>query len=318
MDDDKFNQLKDEIKKAMGKTHLGGIKGEVLHKHLRQMTTDLHFKWIEHKSSDTEKLLKELDSNIGEHLVTKAEDDEHKAVHLLVKNHVYLYLTIHSLLLFEKHDLEEMTETAERFAKFCKKKRVDDETVKKIKDMLLEIGADWKKDFDKFRQELNATWARAKGGQGWSNAFFERMRTEGYFSRLKEKRLFHHAVKDEAAVEKATGKLKQVKSKEELVKAFELAEKKEKEITRDFEVIFKFIFASWDHIEEQNNALLKAVADAVGIHELPHDDVDKMNELHHTITDELDKKYLHDQRIDDSQLESIYSEYVSEVKAIKA
>ena len=100
-----FDKLKKAIEKAMGKTHLAGIKAEALHEHLRAGMTNLHFKWIEKDEKKVEVILEALKTDIAQHFVTKAESEEHKAVHYIVKELYWMYATMHSIMLFEKHDI---------------------------------------------------------------------------------------------------------------------------------------------------------------------------------------------------------------------
>jgi hypothetical protein len=314
MEETNFNKLKAEVAKAMGKAHLGGIKGEVLHEHLRGAITRMHFKWIERGEMRIEDVLKELDENIKEHLVVKSEKAEHKAVHLIVKDFVQLYFTMHSLLLFEKNDLEEFQKFIKEFRKFATARGLAKDVVNKTVALLKDVAKVWKDEIEEFRKMVNSVWARAKGDKGWSLTAFERMHKEGYFVRYQERKMFRQTLKDEKKVEALVDKVHKIKSAEELDKVLAAVHEDEIEIVRDFQRIEQFLFNTWDHVLGEMNRFVKIVADAAGIHELPATDSDQMRELHVMIADRLNEQYLHALRIDDKQVEAIYEDAVHDIE----
>ncbi|MBW2972596.1 hypothetical protein KY359_06170 [Candidatus Woesearchaeota archaeon] len=316
MEKKKFEKLKQKISEAMGKTHLGGIRGESLHTHMRAFATTLHFRSLQKREASIDKHLKELQTAIDGHLVTQAEDKEHKIIKLVVRDHITLYYTLHSLLLYEKHDLEELDKIVKDFKKMCQTKGLAKDVIRNAANLLNELADDWKAEFDDFREMVNSVWATAKGGEGFALRAFEALHKGGYLARLAERRAFREALKDEQAVENIADKLHKVKSKDDLEKELGKAKEKEKEMVQDFKKISQFLFTTWKRVIKNMRTLIILIAKSVGIHELPTADSEQMHELEDLIVNKLNEKYLHALRIDDKQLEAIYVDVKKDIASL--
>ncbi|MBW2965231.1 hypothetical protein KY363_07275 [Candidatus Woesearchaeota archaeon] len=314
MEEAEFNKLKKEISEGVKKIHLGGIKGEVLHSHIRAAVTNLHFKWIEKKEMKAEHIIEQLEKDIEQHLVSKAELDLNNSLHLIIRDYIYLYLTAHSMLLYEKRDLEDVQKFAKDFRELCKKKGLPSDLVKQLTDIMDKGINEWKTEIEEFRKIVNAVWAKAEGRQSWALTTFSRMHKEGYFVRYQERKHFKDAVKEASKLEKNEKKLAHVQSKEQLIKEFTSWYDRMKSMTNDFTIVAKLLFNTWEHITMQMGKILDITVKAASIHELPAKDQEQMVELHNTIVGGLNKKFLHALRIDDKQLEAIYQDAKSAVE----
>ena len=317
MEDKEFNRLKQEVVDAMKKIHLGGLKGEVLHEHIRSIATNLHFRWIEKNEMKIEDLITKLDEDIKNHLVTKAENDEEHAVLLIIKDYIMLYLTVHSIMLYEKRDLAEIGEMAKEFKRLCRKKGIPDDVAKQVGDIMKKGADEWKAELEDLRKMINSVWAKANERSGWALSAFSKMHKEGFFIRYQERKRFKDALRNASDVNASEKKIRKVQSKEELIKIFTGWFEKEKNIANDYRLIAKMLFNTWAHITGQLSRILSITVDAQKIHELPKSDADQMVELHNIIIENLDKKYLHALRIDDKQLEAIYSDVSHEIEGIR-
>jgi len=316
MDEAQFAKLKEAVSKAMGDTHLGGLKGEVLHEHIRGMITRLHFKWEQKGTERVKGVLDDLEKDIEEHLVIKAGSAEEKAVKMLIRDHVLLYYTMHSLLLFEKKDILEVEDFAKKLKKDFEKKGIPKDTAKFAIKIFEDAIKAWREEIVNLREEINSVFARAKGRTGWSLGFFEKMHSaDGFFLRFKERRLFGQTLRDERLIEKNANKLASVKSKEELERILKSFGEETQEIVKDFVIIHKVQMATWDELTQHMNRLVEIVAKAAGIHELPLNDEQEMDQLYSLINDKLNEQYLHALRIDVKQLEAIIAELDDKVKS---
>ncbi|MBN1543921.1 hypothetical protein JW898_00485 [Candidatus Woesearchaeota archaeon] len=317
MEEAKFNELKKEVAEGLRKLHLGGLKGEVLHEHLRAAATSFHIRRIEKYEMRADKIIDQLEEHIRQHLVSKAELDEKNAVHLIVRDYVYIYLTVHSILLYEKRDLNEIGVLANEFRKMCKKRALPEDVAKQVYEIMKKGADEWKAEFEDFRKILNSVLAKAEGRAGWTLTAFEKMHTEGYFVRYQERKRFRDALRNASKAEADVNKLRKVKTKDDLTKLFTSWYDQERNITNDYRVVAKLIFNTWDHITQQMAKLLETTIKATKIHELPARDQEQMVELHNLIVGGLEKKFLHALRIDDKQLEAIYSDVVSQVEEVR-
>ena len=121
----KLKTLDDEISKAKGQIHLGGLKGQKLNKFVRATFTKLHFKWIQGKENKLDADIEQFKADIEKHLVISAETHGIKAIEMIVKEYTLLYLTMHSLMLYEKYDLQELSNLIEKLTKMQQKKHID-------------------------------------------------------------------------------------------------------------------------------------------------------------------------------------------------
>jgi HEPN domain-containing protein len=315
MDEAQFAKLKAEVSKAMGDTHLGGLKGEVLHPHIRGMVTRLHFKWIQKGTERVKGVLDELEKNVEQHLVIKAGTAEEKAVKMIIRDHILLYFTLHSLMLFEKKDMNSIGDFAKKLKREFEKKGVPKDTAKFAVKVFEDAIKSWRAEIENLREEINSVFARAKGRTGWSLGFFEKMHSaDGYFIRFKERRLFGETLRDERLIEKNMNALAGVKSKEELERILKSFGEETQEVVKDFTIIHKVQLATWDELTQHMNRLIEIVAKAAGIHELPMNDQKQMDELYALINEKLNEQYLHALRLDVKQLEAIISDLDSSVQ----
>jgi hypothetical protein len=317
--DKRLAELEKKVKEAQGKVHLGGLKGERLNAFVRAAITSMHFKWIQKKESRAEDDLDKLKQDIAQHLVIAAEDEEMKAVQLIVQDYMYLYLTLHSLLLYEKHDLEEFGVFVGKLAKFCEKKKIDKAVVQDMTKVLHDVAEGWKKDVEELRQMINAVFAKTQDRNGWSLGMFNRLHKEGYFIRYQERKRFKDTIRDEKKVATAlkTVEAGHIKSIDDLKKIVAGVGTTEKEINVDFETIYKMLLNTWNHITSMMGELLRVTKSAASAHELPERDMDDMLKLHNMIVENLEEGYLHALRLDDKQLEGTYSEVMDRIEELK-
>ncbi len=317
---DRTKDVEKAIQEARGKIHLGGLRGESLRAFLRAAITNLHFKWIQKKERNIGNSLENFKKDIEKHLVLDAENDEIKAVKNIVKDYTYLYLTLHSLLLFEKYDLEQFEKFVEKLTNFAEKKKLDKEAVRNCVNVLTESANMWKNDIEQLRKMINSVFERAEGKSGWALTMFEKMHKEGFFIRYQERKHFKEAIHDEKTFEKAMKKVSgggQIKNLDELKNLMNSIKDKEKEMAYDFLIVYKMLFETWDSITKQMITLLGLTEAAAKQHEIPTKDYEKMVNLHNLIVKNLDEDYLHALRIDDKQLEGTYSEVMARIERLK-
>ncbi len=317
MEPAEFDKLMKEISDKTEKIGFGNLKGHVLHEHLRAITTNLHFKWIEKNEMKIETYLAELEQEIGKHLVTDAEDDISKTVHKIIRDYILLFITVNSILLFEKRDLEDINHLIKDFEKTCETKGISGELVKEITTLMQQGLDEWKAELADIRKMINSVWAKAEGRGGWALTAFSKMHKEGYFVRYQERKRFKDAIRNASKVETTEKQLKKAKSKEAFVKVFTSWFQREETIAKDYKIVAKLLFNTWSHITQEMGTLLQITVNATKIHELPIRDQEQMTQLHNAIISSLQKKYLHALRIDDKQLEAIYSEVQAELNKAK-
>lgn len=285
------------------KLKAAGIKGEKLHEHLRAMLESYRFKRIQKGAKHLEDALEELKKHIEEHLVIKSEDDEYKILVILLKEITYLYFTLHSLHLFEKHDLNELRDFVNEFDK--KFENVDKAVIKEFQDNMHKILDEWESELENERKLINSVWAEAEGRQGFGLVTFMKTHNLNYMARRNTRSMFKDTLRDESAVEKNIDRLKKVKSAEELKNLLAEIETKEREMTEDYSKIWKFIDAWWESVGKKLDEFVKIIYQAAAGHELPSDDPKQVQEIKKLILEKLDKKFLQGLRIEVKQLEAI-------------
>jgi hypothetical protein len=319
-EEDKLHRLEKKISEAKHKIHLGGLKGQALHRHIRAAFIKLHFRGIQKRETTLEKDLDKFRSDIEKHMVISAEDDETKAVELIVKEYSLLYLTMHSLLLYEKYDIAEFGKFIEKLTKFQQKKHLDKAVVEQFASIMTDDAEAWRQDIESLRKLINSVFEQAKGKEGWALTLFNKMHQEGFFIRYQERKKLRETLKDENKVEKAVKRIErpdQIKSIDDIKKLMSEIKEEEKEMAEGFTVIYKMLLNSWDNITNVMSTLLDITKKAANVHEIPAADVDIMGKLHDLIVDNLDGEYLHALRIDDKQLEGEYSEVLDRIQAFR-
>jgi hypothetical protein len=317
----KFRTLDAEISKARGKIHLGGIKGQALHKNIRAAFTKLHFKWIQKKENKLEQDIEKFKADIEQHLVLSSETHGIKAIEMMVKEYSLLYLTMHSLMLYEKYDLQELSNLIEKMTKMQQKKHIDKDVILHIASMLKDEANAWKDDIEKLRMMINSVFEKSEGKAGWALTTFQAMHKEGFFIRYQERSKFRDLLKDEKKIEKALKMIEskdQIKTIDDLKKVMGTVETEEKEMANTFTVIYKMLLNSWNHITDLMAMYLELNKGGMQAHELPAAFVEKMGRLHDIIMKNLDQEYLHALRIDDKQLEGEYGDVLKRIEALKA
>jgi len=309
MDDISFAKIKKELNDAINDVSIAGLKGMQLHSFLRAAITNLHFKWIQKKESRTDDIFKKLSDDVKSHLVAKVEKEEYQAVHMIVMDHVYLYLTLRSILLYFEKNLEDTDKMIKAFTNLCEKKGVPKDQVEEITKILNKTVDRWMEGITGFRANINSVWNSARGTFGSNMAIgltlFEKMHTEGYFTRRKERSTFKEWIKDEYELYNITSRLKHAQKKEDLEKMLRDIEQKTTEMANDFNIFTKLLFATWNRVNENMHKLVKVVADAASVHELPAKDSEQMKELLELINTKVNERHLHSLRISDKQLEAL-------------
>jgi hypothetical protein len=319
MEDSHFERIKKDVEKAIKKINIGGLKGQALHKFLRAAITSLYFKWIEKKEHKIDDAIKKLDEDIHNHLVLKAEVEEEKAIRLIIKDHVMLFTTIHSVLLFEKHDIFQLKDVViPTFRKLAKKKGLGADTTKEITKALDFVVEKWEKQVNSLRKSINAVWQTSQGHAGTALTGFNLIHGEdNFFSRLKERHLFKDTMRDEKIIEAHVDKLMHIKDKKDLDKITETIKKEGGKMANEFNILTKFLMATWEHLDTKLAEVQKLVSEASGKHELPEKDLNQMNAIYHLVQDKLNRDYLHALRIEDKQLEAYVARLDKEVNTIK-
>jgi len=321
MDQKLYAQLKKEIDEAFGKIHMAGIKGEALNEFIRATVTKLHFKWIQKGEGRIEGILAQMEKDIEQHLVVKVEAEEYKIVHSLIKDHIFLYATLHSILIFEKNDLGELNQLKDEFRKVCEKKGMPADIVKEVMTALDDAVNKWKAHVDEFRSSVNSVYNNSRGTFGSNTlvglSLFQKLHNDGYMARLKERTTFMEAYRDNKRIADIKKKLGQVSDKKELEKLINDLTARVKEMTNDFNIIAKFLFATWNHLDQNMAQLAQIVTKAAGVHELPQADMQQMNELLELINLKLNEKFLHSLRISNKQVEAINEDVRKDIDVLK-
>lgn len=300
-------ELQDKIIKSidedMHKLKAAGIKAEVLHEHLRSAIESYRFKRIQKGAKQLEKALEDLKKHIEAHLVIKSEDDEYKILVTLIKEICYTYFTLHSLHLFEKHDLNELHHFVDEFGK--RFKNIDKGALNEFQNNMHKVLDEWETEFEKEREQINSVWAEAEGRQGFALTVFMKTHNLNYMARKNMRSLFRETLKDESTVEKHIDRLKAVKNADQLRDVLNEIEVKEKEITEDYSKVWSFIDAWWQSVTKKMGEFVKLVYQAAIGHELPSDDPKQIQEITKLIVERLDKSFLQGLRIEIKQLEAI-------------
>ena len=321
MDDIQFAKIKKQIEETISETRLAGVRAEVLHAFLRAALTKMQFKWIQKKEAKVQDIFGQMEQNIHNHLVTIVETEEYNAVSLIVKDHLLLYFALHSTLLYERKDLEDLNHIVKEFQKTCEKKGLSKDIVKDIMATLNTAIDAWKAHIEDFRSNINNVYNSARGTFGSSALIglsaFEKMHKEGYFARLKERSTFMEAYKDNHRLDAVMSKLKNISDRKELEKILGDIRDKEKEIAHDFTILAKLLFMTWMRIDENMQRLVQIVAKAAEVHELPARDSDQMKEILTLVNEKVNEKHLHSLRISNKQIETMMADVEKEITGIR-
>jgi hypothetical protein len=303
MDKELQDKIIKSVDEAMHKLKAAGVKAEVLHEHIRSALESYRFKRIQKGAKHLEKELEEFKKHIEAHLVIKSEDDEYNILVTLIKEIVYIYFTLHSLHLFEKHDLNELRQFIDDFEK--RFKNIDKGALKVFQDNMRKILDEWAAEFEKEREKINSVWAEVEGRQGFALTVFMKTHNLNYMARKNMRSLFRETLKDEATVEKYIDRLKAVKNADQLRDVLTEIEVKEREMTEDYSKVWSFIDAWWQSVTKKMEEFVKLVYQAAAGHELPSDDPKQVQEITKLIVERLDKNFLQGLRIEIKQLEAI-------------
>lgn len=312
--DKKVEEKIDEyIKDAIGEVDLGGVKGKVLHEHIRSVLTTLRLKWIQQGETNVENHMAALEKDLEEHLVIEAEKEVLKEIKIIVKELARIYLVFYAFMLYQREDLKELKTSIEDIAKKMEGKLSPDR-VKELRKIFTDLAEEWEDELTKFRDQLNSIWATAKGNAGFALALFEKTHKQGFFLRYQERKKFKDALRKTNLVDDHFDALEKVKSTETLKELLGNIETDEETAVEDFELLDKMLGSTWDTVNKEFQQLAKMIHKAVYDRELPQEDEKFMVDVREAIVRKLNKQYLHALQIDEQQL----LDYVGNIKAAAA
>ncbi|MBW2967685.1 hypothetical protein KY362_04310 [Candidatus Woesearchaeota archaeon] len=304
MEETQVSSTDKKIGKADHKRKAAGIKGEVLHPHIRYVIERRRFRYIHKGEKNIDKHLNALRADVQKHLVVNAEKEEEKTLKAIASEFSLIYLALHSLHLYERYDIQEMEELIKQLKK--KLGKLDDGTKAKIEAQ----ANDWLAELDKERKIINAIYKESEGGQGFALTMFKHMHKDNVFTYVRERMLFNHAKKSEKFIEADEKIIRKAQDGTAVMQLLEHIEVKTKRMADDFRRLWMFIGNSWETVITKIAELEGIVLEATKARELPQVDAEQIPQFEARLK-ALEKDLLHGLRIELKQLTADVDEEMS-------